>query len=296
MTESGRPTPKPAKLSARAGVGLKSDHYLQILQTLPEIGWFEVHPENYMGSGGPPHHFLTEIRQNYPLSLHGVGLSIGGDGPLDRDHLARFKALVDRYQPALVSEHLAWSTHDTAFFNDLLPLPYTPDTLRRIVEHVDQMQTHLKRQVLIENPATYLLFSDSTIDEVDFLDELAQKSGCGLLLDVNNVFVSASNHGGDANDYLARFPMHRVGEIHLAGHDQQPDDDGGTVLIDTHDRRVADPVWDLFAQAISSAGPRPTLVEWDGNIPEWPVLHGQARRAQSVLDAHSLKPAEAQHV
>ena len=272
-------TPVPAS----AGVGLKPRHYRTILETQPAIGWFEVHPENYMGDGGPPHWYLNAIRERYPLSLHGVGLSIGGDRPLDSDHLARLACLVQRYQPGLVSEHLAWSTHDAGYLNDLLPLPYTEETLARVAAHVTQVQDQLGRQLLLENPSTYVRFADSGIGEIQFLGELATRTGCGLLLDVNNVYVSAMNHGFDPGDYIDRFPMEHVGEIHLAGHDQQTDDRGEALLIDTHDRRVSHRVWTLFERTLRHCGPVPTLVEWDSHIPEWPVLFGEAQQAAALL-------------
>jgi uncharacterized protein (UPF0276 family) len=246
-----------------------------------------VHAENYMGAGGPPHAALARIRQDHPLSLHGVCMSIGGPQPLDRDHLARFKALVDRYQPALVSEHLAWSTHTTTFYNDLLPLPYTPATLTLVADHIDEVQAAIRRPILLENPSTYLVFRESTMSETEFLRELVRRTGCGLLLDVNNVFVSATNHGFDALGYLADFPLGHVGEIHLAGHAEQADDEGELLLIDSHDGPVADAVWRLYDIVIGRCGPVPTLVEWDSEIPDWPVLKAEAMAARAILDRHA---------
>jgi len=222
------------QLPLRAGVGLKPQHYRDILDGAPDIGWFEIHAENYMGEGGPPHAYLTAIRERYPVSLHGVGLSIGGSGPLDKDHLVRLKALIDRYQPSLFSEHLAWSSHDTVYLNDLLPLPYTDETLAIVCGHVDEVQETLGRQMLLENPSTYVAFAGTSMSEVDFLSEIARRTGCGLLLDVNNVFVQAANHGIDATAYLDGFPAEHVGEIHLGGHDEDADDDGSALLIDDH--------------------------------------------------------------
>jgi uncharacterized protein len=207
-------------LPAAAGLGLKPEHYADILSTLPAIGFFEIHAENYMGDGGPPHRYLSAIAEHYPLSLHGVGLSIGGSGPLDADHLARLKRLIERYLPASFSEHLAWSTHESAYFNDLLPLPYTAETLERVCTHVDRVQNELGTRMLLENPSTYLLFEESTIDEIDFLAGISERTGCGLLLDVNNVMVSAINHRLDPYDYIRHFPVEKVGEIHLAGYDE----------------------------------------------------------------------------
>jgi hypothetical protein len=243
-----------------------------------------------MGGGGPPHRALENIRRDYPVSLHGVCMSIGGPQPIDLAHLGRFASLVERYEPALVSEHLAWSTHGTTYFNDLLPLPYTEATLALIAEHLDQVQETIGRSILLENPSTYVLFRDSTMSETDFIRELARRSGCGLLLDINNVFVSATNHGFSALDYLADFPLDRVGEIHLAGHAEQTDDEGARLLIDSHDGPVADAVWALFDIVAARHGPNPTLVEWDSKIPDWSVLKAEAIAAQAILDRHTRAP------
>lgn len=275
-----------ALVPQRAGVGLKAQHYRDILDDGPDLGWFEVHPENYMGAGGAPHHYLTRVRENYPLSLHGVGLSIGSDGPLDKDHLNRLKALVERYEPGLFSEHLAWSTHDDVFFNDLLPVPYTEETLQRVADHVDEVQDAIGRQMLIENPSTYVAFEESTMGEVEFLSLLARKTGCGLLLDVNNVHVSAVNHGRDAFAYVDSFPLHLVGEIHLGGHAPDTDDLGQPLLIDAHDRAVDDPVWALYDHVLAKGGAKPTLIEWDNDVPGWSVLFEEAKRADAVLEKH----------
>jgi len=274
-------------LAGLAGTSLKHEHLPVILAEGRRKGFFEVHAENYMGAGGPPHHALTRIRRDYPLSLHGVCMSIGGPQPLDEAHLRRFKALVDRYAPVLVSEHLAWSTHGTTYFNDLLPLPYTPATLTRVADHLDEVQETIGRSILLENPSTYVVFPESTMSETDFIRELVRRSGCGLLLDVNNVFVSATNHGYSALAYLANFPLEHVGEIHLAGHSEQADDEGALLLIDSHDRPVADAVWNLFDMVIGQCGTIPTLVEWDSDIPSWPVLKAEAAAAQAILDRHT---------
>ena len=266
-----------------AGVGLKPEHYRDILDASPDIGWFEIHAENYMGDGGPPHAYLTAVRERYPLSLHGVGLSIGGAGPLDKDHLARLKDLADRYQPALFSEHLAWSSHDTIYLNDLLPLPFTEETLATVCAHIDEAQEVLQRQMLLENPTTYVAFAETSMSEAEFLSEVVRRTGCGLLLDVNNVFVQATNHGFAAETYLDNFPVEHVGEIHLGGHAEDSDDDGEALLIDDHGREVADPVWALYARALSRTGPKPTLIEWDNDVPSWPVLFAEAKRADAVI-------------
>lgn len=275
---------KTSKLPARAGVGFKPEHFGIVDQEPQPIGFFEVHAENYMGAGGVPHAQLARLRENYAVSLHGVGLSIGSMQRLDEEHLARLRSLCDRYEPDSFSEHLAWSTHDSIFLNDLLPLPYTEETLARICEHVDETQSALKRQMLLENPATYLLFAESTIPEVDFLTEIARRTGCALLLDVNNVFVASTNHGCDPRDYLSAFPLEHVREIHLAGHAKTEDDTGMTLLIDSHDRPIADPVWSLYEEVVSKVGPIASLIEWDGDIPAWPVLRHEAETAQSILD------------
>jgi uncharacterized protein (UPF0276 family) len=267
----------------RAGVGLKPEHYRDILDAQPDIGWFEIHAENYMGEGGPPHAYLTAVRERYPLSLHGVGLSIGGAGPLSKDHLARLRALIERYEPALFSEHLAWSSHDTVYLNDLLPLPYTEETLERVSGHIDEVQDTLQRQMLLENPSTYVAFAETSMSEVEFLREIVRRTGCGLLLDVNNVFVQATNHGFDARAYLDGFPVEHAGEIHLGGHAEDKDDDGTALLIDDHGREVSDPVWELYAHALARTGPTPTLIEWDNDVPAWPALFAEAIRADAVM-------------
>ncbi|MCQ4633108.1 DUF692 domain-containing protein [Shinella sp. CPCC 100929] len=281
----------PSRLPRRAGVGFKPEHFADILSAPEPIGFFEVHAENYMGAGGPPHAQLGKLREDHALSIHGVGLSIGSMQPLDRDHLARLKVLCDRYQPESFSEHLAWSTHDSVFLNDLLPLPYTEETLTHVVEHVDQVQDVLKRQMLLENPATYLLFEESTIEETVFLAEIARRTGCGLLLDVNNVFVAATNHNLDARDYIARFPLEVVREIHLSGHSETVDDLGAALLIDSHDTPVKDPVWALYETVIGRIGPVASLVEWDNDVPAWPVLRDEAMAAQRILDAAARQRA-----
>ncbi len=281
-------------IAGLAGTSLKHQHLPAIMAERKREGFFEVHAENYMGAGGPPHDALTRIRRDYPVSLHGVCMSIGGPQPLDKTHLARFKALVERYEPALVSEHLAWSTHGTTYFNDLLPLPYTAATLARVADHIDEVQESIGRPILLENPSTYVVFPQSTMSETEFIRELVRRTGCGLLLDVNNVFVSATNHGYSALAYLADFPLGHVGEIHLAGHAEQADDEGDLLLIDSHDRPVTGAVWRLFDDVIGRCGPVPTLVEWDSDIPDWPVLEREAAAAQAILDRHaqSLKPGK----
>ncbi|NBN65309.1 MNIO family bufferin maturase [Pannonibacter tanglangensis] len=275
----------PSALPARAGAGLKGEHLPAILAGRPEVGFFEIHAENYMEAGGAPHRYLEAIRADYPLSLHGVGLSIGGAGPLDRAHLARLRQVADRYEPGLFSEHLAWSSHDTTCYNDLLPLPYTEATLAQVVAHIDQVQDAMGRQMLLENPSTYVAFAESTIPEAEFLREIACRSGCGLLLDVNNVHVSCTNHAWSAEAYLEAFPLDRVGEIHLGGHAPDLDDDGLPLLIDAHDRAVDAEVWRLLGLVLARTGPLPTLVEWDNDLPAWPVLLDEVRAADRVIGA-----------
>jgi uncharacterized protein len=279
-------------IAGRVGTSFKHEHLPAILADGKRDRFFEVHAENYMGAGGPPHAALDQIRRDYPVSLHGVCMSIGGPQPLDQAHLQRFKALVDRYEPALVSEHLAWSTHGTTYFNDLLPLPYTAATVSRVANHIDQVQEALGRQLLLENPSTYLIFPESTMSETSFIAELV-RSGCGLLLDINNVFVSAANHGFAALDYLVDFPLEHVGEIHLAGHARQADDEGELLLIDSHDSPIADAVLKLFDVIISQCGPIPTLIEWDSELPNWAGLKAEADAAQTIIDHHVQGEAHA---
>ncbi len=280
---SETPRFRTTRIPPRVGVGLKPEHYKAILGESPDIGWFEVHAENYMGAGGPPHRYLTTIRERYPLSLHGVGLSIGAAHPLDRDHLQRLKALNERYEPGLFSEHLAWSTHDSVFFNDLLPIPYDRESVQRVSDHIDEVQETVGRRMLLENPSTYVAFVESTLDEIDFLTEVARRTGCGLLLDVNNVHVSCTNQQWDAADYINRFPMQLVGEIHMAGYAPEEDDHGDPLLIDAHDRPADPAVIALYQHAVSRSGPVPTLVEWDNDVPDWQTLFEEARRVEAVL-------------
>ncbi|QJI17370.1 MULTISPECIES: MNIO family bufferin maturase [unclassified Pseudomonas] len=291
MTLSSLPDVAQAPgLPRRAGLGLKSEHFQQVLATLPDIGFFEVHAENYMVAGGPFHHYLGLIREHYALSLHGVGLSIGGEGPLDHAHLARLAALVERYQPHSFSEHLAWSSHGPVFLNDLLPLAYDDATLKRVCEHIDQVQSTLKRRMLLENPSTYLLFQHSTLDETDFISEVVRRTGCGLLLDVNNVYVSCINHQQDPLAYLNALPLHSVGEIHLAGFAEDADSLGDRLLIDDHGAPVDNAVWQLYQQALQRTGPVATLIERDNDVPAFSVLHAEARQADQHLLAAAVHP------
>ena len=271
-------------LPARPGVGYKPQHFAAIMADAGPVGWLEIHAENYMGAGGRPLAQLRHLAERFPISVHGVGLSIGGEGPLDRDHLQRLKHLCDWLNPASFSEHLAWSTHDGTYLNDLLPLPYTPATLTRVCEHIDTVQQMLGRRMLLENPSVYVAFMDTEMDEVAFLSEIARRTGCGLLLDVNNVYVSGTNQNYDPVAYLDAFPLPLVGEIHLGGHDEDRDDQGRRLLIDSHGAEVVDPVWALYAHVIAIAGPRPTLIEWDNDVPDWPILAAEAALALAVLE------------
>ena len=271
-------------LPNRAGVGYKPQHFAAILETAGPVGWLEIHAENYMGAGGRPLAQLRHLAERLPISVHGVGLSIGGEGRLDRDHLARLKHLCDWLNPASFSEHLAWSTHDGAYLNDLLPLPYTPETLTRVADHIDEVQAFIGRRMLLENPSTYVAFTETAMDEVAFLAELGRRTGCGLLLDVNNVYVSGTNQNYDPQAYLDAFPLHLVGEIHLGGHDEDRDDHGRRLLIDSHGAEVVDPVWALYAHVIAKGGPRPTLIEWDNDVPDWPTLAAEVARAARLLE------------
>ena len=274
----------PCPLPPLPGVGYKPQHHSAILNDPAPVGWFEVHAENYMGDGGRPLAQLRALSERFAISVHGVGLSIGGPHRLDPEHLSRLKHLVGWLNPASFSEHLAWSTHDSHFLNDLLPLPYTPATLTRVCDHIDEVQEVLGRRMLLENPSSYLAFAESTLEETTFLSEIARRTGCGLLLDVNNVFVSATNLGDNPQDYIAAFPLDAVGEIHLAGHDEDHDDHGAPLLIDSHGREVAEPVWALLKLVLDQGGARPLLIEWDTDVPEWDILAAEATRAAQALE------------
>jgi uncharacterized protein (UPF0276 family) len=279
-------------LPAAPGLGFKAEHFAAIRDTRPRLGFFEVHAENYMGAGGPPHRQLTALRQDYALSLHGVGLSIGGPDRPDAAHLKRLRDLITRYQPASFSEHLAWSSHGSDYLNDLLPLPYTPETLQLVCDHVDEVQATLGCRLLLENPSTYVLFAQSTLAETEFLAEIARRTGCGLLLDVNNVFVSCTNHRTDPQDWLAAIPLDAVGEVHLGGHATEALP-SGPLLIDDHGSPVADPVWALYSQTIARTGALPTLIEWDNDIPDFPILLAEAARAADILTRAEVHHAQA---
>jgi uncharacterized protein len=271
----------------KSGAGFKHEHFHDILQDEDGVGFFEVHAENLMGEGGAPHAALEKLREDYPIFLHGVGMSIGGETPLNREHLQRFRKVAARYEPMFVSEHLAWSTHDTTYYNDLLPVPYTKPVLERVVSHIHQFQDELGRKMLLENPSTYVAFEQCDMSETDFLREIVKQTGCGLLLDVNNVYVSATNHKYSPEEYLSEFPLKHVREIHLAGHATEEDENGAPLLIDAHDREVADAVWTIYQNVIAKIGPVPTLIEWDNDVPAWSVLKDEAAKADLILARHT---------
>ena len=271
-------------LSACAGVGFKAEHAGEILGGKASVGWFEIHPENYMVAGGPRLAMLADVCAQYPVSMHGVGLSLGGGDPLDARHLADLKRLVDRFNPAMVSEHIAWSSHEGLYMADLLPTPMTKTSLDQLVAAIDTVQSHIARRILIENPTSYLPLPQNSISELDFITEAARRSGCGLLIDVNNIYISAHNLGFDAEAFVDGIPADLVGEIHLAGHERDANDQD-SILIDTHSRPVADPVWALFDRLIARIGPKPTLIEWDNDVPSWPVLQHEAALADTRLNA-----------
>ncbi|MFZ5617945.1 MAG: DUF692 domain-containing protein [Pseudomonadota bacterium] len=273
------------------GVGLKAPHYREALAGEHWLDFFEVHAENFMGAGGPPHRWLSAFAEQFPLSIHGVCLSIGGRDPLDREHLDRLTRLADRYSPALVSEHLAWSGDGGVFLNDLLPPPMTVDTLNRVCSHVDEVQSRLNRRILIENPSRYLNWACNDLPEPEFLNELTRRTGCALLLDINNIFVSASNGGFNAEAYIDAIDASAVGQIHLAGH-AIDHFDNIVLRIDNHGARVCDEVTGLYERFIRRAGPRPTLIEWDASVPSFETLNAEARRAKAMMER--LEPEERQ--
>ena len=279
MIEAARPRFSSATIPVSSGIGLRAPHVREIVDSGPDLGWVEVHSENYFGDGGQPHRFLERIRADYPLSLHGVGLGLGSADPLDLEHLRKLARLIERYEPGLVSEHLCWSAAGGRHLNELLPLPYTEEALDHVCGRIDALQDTLRRRVLIENVSGYLEFRHSSIPEWEFLAEVARRSGCAILLDVNNVYVNAMNHGFDARAYLAAMPADAVQEIHLAGFDAS-----GPCLIDTHGTPVAHEVWSLYRETIARLGPRPTLIEWDTDIPPLATLIAEAAKAEAILE------------
>jgi len=264
-----------------AGIGLRFQHYAALLETRPEIAWVEVHTENYLS--GPALAVLERVRRDYPVSLHGVGLSLGSAEGLDEAHLGRVAELAARIAPGLMSEHLAWMVVDHAFLSDLLPLPLTEESLAVVCRNVARVQDRLKRPILVENPSTYLQFEHSTIPEGEFLTAMAARTGCGLICDVNNIAVSTANHGWDPLAYLRALPAAAIGEFHLAGHSVQEVAPGQVLRLDTHDRPVDPAVWTLFEAALAAIGPRPTLIEWDAELPPLDTLLDEAARAEERL-------------
>jgi uncharacterized protein len=289
LDRSPSPTQRTGPIPARAGIGLRAAHYRDLIEAPPLAGgavhWLEIHAENYFGAGGPPHAYLRRIRRDYPLSVHGVSLSLGSATPPDPKRLAELKALIARYEPALISEHLAWTWAGSSYLADLLPLPYTQESLDLVCRNIEVAQAALGRPLLIENPSVYLRYRHSTIPEPEFLTALVKRTGCGILLDVNNIYVCAHNVGLAAQTYFESIPADAVGEIHLAGHHVNPLDEGGTILIDDHGSAVAEPVWALYRKAIAHLGPRPTLIEWDSRIPAFEVLRHEASLADRALTA-----------
>ena len=292
MASANDPHPQPSPADAgegawppaRAGIGLRAEHYVSFVESRPSVGFIEAHSENYFGRGGKPLHFLERARRDYPLSLHGVGLSIGSTDRLSETHLQRLRELVRHLQPALVSDHLCWSSAGGIYANDLLPLPYSEEALAHVVARVQCVQERLGRTILLENVSSYVEYADSALPEWEFIAEVARRSGCGILLDVNNIFVSAHNHGFDAQRYLQAIPVDAVQEIHLAGFVEKRFDDG-QILIDTHSRPVADAVWALYGQTLQRFGKLPTLIEWDADLPPLDALVAEAHKADAMLAA-----------
>ncbi|PIR39722.1 MAG: hypothetical protein COV35_03315 [Alphaproteobacteria bacterium CG11_big_fil_rev_8_21_14_0_20_39_49] len=274
------------------GIGLRGKHYKEVLENTPKVNWFEVHSENFFAKGGMAIHILERVREKYPLSFHGVGLSLGSAEGLSDEHLKKLKNIVDRFKPALVSEHISWSNIGSTTLNDLLPLPYTDESLSVLVDNIKHTQDYLGRKILVENPSSYLEYSDSTMTEWEFIQKTVEQSGCGLLLDVNNIYVTCKNHNLDTNEYLQNIPYDAVGEIHLAGFEEKQIEDK-SILIDTHGDKVSDDVWKLYEQVIKLSGSVPTLIEWDTNIPELGVLLNEAKKAQDILNRYEEKNAVA---
>ena len=274
----------PQSIPVSAGIGLRAQHHEELLRDAPSLSWLEAHSENYFAAGGAQIDTLLQLRERYRLSLHGVGLSLGSADPLNKEHLSQLKRLIDLTNPGLTSEHLCWGSVDGTFMNDLLPLPYTNEALQHMIDRISAVQDYLGRQILIENVSSYLQFKDSVYREADFLVAMADASGCGLLLDVNNVYVSSRNHGFDAQKFIAAIPAYHVHEFHLAGHTVNRHNDR-EILIDTHSDRVCDDVWSLFDYAIRHVGPRPTLIEWDTDIPSLNTLLAEAAKADFHMES-----------
>lgn len=277
----------PSPIRGTAGIGLRAPHYQSMLALKPDVGFLEVHSENFFGDGGQPHRYLHAFRELYPVSLHGVGLSLGSADDINLAHLEKLKRLADVIEPALISEHLCWVSVNGRFLNDLLPLPYTAECLQNVVAHIGQVQDYLGRRISVENVSSYLEFMDSDMAEWQFVQEVAERAGCGILLDINNIYVNATNHGFDSKTYIDAIKRGSVTEIHLAGFQ-----DTGEILIDTHGAVVSDEVWSLYEYAIARLGPVPTLIEWDTNLPTLDVLLGEARHADALLKKQAGSKSE----
>ena len=272
----------PTSMKA-VGVGLRSCHHKYLLENLPDVPWLEVHSENFFADGGPSLSFLKKVREHYPISLHGVGLSLGSKQSLDQNHLKKLKNLIDHIDPFLVSDHISWSNIDGQVLNDLLPIPYNQESLLALCDNINQAQDYLKRQILVENPSTYLSFNNSDMAEHDFINQVSKNSGCKILLDINNIYVSSQNNNFDPIKYINNINQNIVGEIHLAGHSKSDiDDNGKAILIDTHDDYVCDEVWDLYKIAIKKFT-CPTLIEWDQDLPDFIELIGEAEKAKEII-------------
>ncbi len=278
--------PPDTLLSSPAGLGLRAPHYEEILETKPDIGWFEIHPENYF-CGGIPRHYLDQIAEHYPISMHAIGLSLGSDQRVDENHLRQFKELIDAYNPFIISDHVSWSASGNAHLNDLLPLPYTQETLNRLSDNIKQTQDYFGRSILVENPSTYIAFKDNEMSEYDFMNALSDTAECGILFDSNNVFVQSHNHGLDPYEYINNINPDAIQEMHLAGHIEREAGDE-TILIDTHNQTVCDGVWALYEYAISRFGRKPTLIEWDQDFPTLQVLLDEAEKALNIIKRNAL--------
>ncbi len=290
MSGSSKQSASGRSIPVSAGIGLRAGHYEAVLEHRPRVGFFEVHSENYFGVGGRPVQVLEAIRRDWPLSLHGVGLSLGSTDELNVEHLRRLKTLIDRYSPLLVSDHLCWSSIDGRYFNDLLPLPHTEEAIEHVSERIRRVQDYLGRQILIENLSSYLEFTESALPEWEFLSRVAESGGCGILLDVNNIYVSAHNHGYDPAQYIRNVAAKHVREIHLAGHTANAHA-GGVILIDTHNQCVCDAVWNLYGMAVERCGEVPTLVEWDSELPALEVLVEEAHKADRIVESSHVLAA-----
>lgn len=280
-------TNPPAAPADPVGIGLRHPYYQEVLDTSPDVGWLEVHPENFFG-GGAPRHFLAESRRKYPLSLHAVGLSLGSDQPVDENHLRQFKELIDEFEPFNVSDHVSWSASGNAHLGDLLPLPYTQETLDRLCRNIEQTQEYFGRSILVENPSTYVAFAENEMSEYEFMNCAANMTGCGILLDINNIFVQAFNHGYDGFEYIDNIDASKVGELHLAGHTENKAGNS-IILVDTHNRPVRTEVWDLYKHTVQRLGPIPTLIEWDQDFPGLDELVAEAHKARDIITQASSK-------